>query len=185
VDFTAYHFGSTPTTFVALIKIKDIEAFRLRQGDERGILSPKVHTVWDTDKTLAISQLWAKWHAVGFKAQDRTRSLVPVDVHPCAAPGLCSPQPRVLLGREPQVDPAPARIDRMLQDLPRLRGSPGFPAPRQLPDLLRVSERQLPGQRGLQVRFRELNLPAAPQKKVHVDLVRGAVVARHGGSIGE
>jgi hypothetical protein len=40
-------------------------------------------------------------------------------------------------------------------------------------------------QRCLEVRFRELNLPTSPPEEVHVDLVRRAVVAGHGGSIGE
>jgi hypothetical protein len=49
----------------------------------------------------------------------------------------------------------------MLQDLPALCVVPSFPAPGQLSDLLPVSERQLPGQRGLKVWLEELHFPSA------------------------
>jgi hypothetical protein len=51
--------------------------------------------------------------------------------------------------------------------------------------LLRVGEREPPGQRSFQVRFRELHLPAATKKERHVNRVVRFGVAGPGCSIGE
>jgi hypothetical protein len=59
-----------------------------------------------------------------------------------------------------------------------------WPAPESSPNQ-RTSAFEAAVQRCLEVRFRELNLPTSPPEEVHVDLVRRAVVAGHGGSIGE
>src|ERR1700740_2291879 len=66
-------------------------------------------------------------------------------------------------------------------DEPSFDGTPLTLAQRRLnlADLPWVREGQLPGQRGLQVRLKELHLPTASLEEVHVDLVRGAIVAGH------
>jgi hypothetical protein len=65
----------------------------------------------------------------------------------------------ILLRRQPQVASTPTDLNSVIQHLPALRGLPGFPAARQLPDLLRVFECELPEQRGLRIGLEELNLP--------------------------
>jgi hypothetical protein len=70
------------------------------------------------------------------------------------------PQLRILRRRQPRVNTTPAHIDRMFQHLPRLRRAPSFAAPCKLPDFLRISKRELPGERSLQVQLEELDLPS-------------------------
>lgn len=95
-----------------------------------------------------------------------------------------SPELRVLPRRQVQVHAASPRLDRVLKHLLSFRWAPGSASPGQLPDLLRVLEGELPGQRRLQVGLKELHLPARSQEKVHVDLVAGFFVPGHVGSIG-
>jgi hypothetical protein len=77
-------------------------------------------------------------------------------------------QPRVLIGGQLQVDSAPSNTDSVFEHLPSLRRTQGFPAPCQHPDLLRVRECERPGQRRLEVRFQELDLPYLAKEERHV-----------------
>lgn len=87
-------------------------------------------------------------------------------------------QLRVLLLRQHQVHPTPAHLDTVLNGLSsgQVVECPGVF--RQLENLVRRCERQLAGQRGLEVGLQELTLPSVSQHKTHVHLpLRGTAVA--------
>lgn len=75
----------------------------------------------------------------------------------------------VLLPRQRQVNPAPAHLNALLDCLSsrQVLQCPGVF--RKLEDFVWRCERQLPGQRRLQVGFKELAVPAVVLYEAHVD----------------
>jgi hypothetical protein len=94
-------------------------------------------------------------------------------------------QSRVLFWRKLQKNSASAVLDRVFQHLSGFGCLHSLTSPGHLPDLVWVSEDQLPGQRRFQVGFQELNLPAMAEHKRHIDAMARSLKAGHEASIGE
>jgi hypothetical protein len=79
----------------------------------------------------------------------------------------------------------PARSRSRIPASAGYRVAPGFSAPGQLANLLRICECERPGQWCLGAGLEELNVPAGPVEERHVDPMARTIVARHADGVGE